>query len=170
MGCALAIGLLGGGKFRFSTAGIIAALLAALSFAVYNIGAHDLLARFDRWRILVSVLLGAALLWIFVNPPWRIAAAHYSSRQWLFLLLFAVVSVLVPYVCYFAGLQHLDPTRAIVTSCLEPVFSIMIAAVALGELVRPLQVLGIIVVLSAVVVVQLPRGDEAQPAALEPIE
>ena len=60
----------------------------------------------------------------------------------------------------YVYIQHLDPTRAIVTSCLEPVFSIMIAALALGELVRPLQVLGIIVVLSAVVVVQLPRGDE----------
>ena len=31
------------------------------------------------------------------------------------------------------GLQHLEPTRAIVVSCLEPVFSIVIAAIASGR-------------------------------------
>jgi drug/metabolite transporter (DMT)-like permease len=81
-----------------------------------------------------------------------------------------VVSVLVPYLFYFAGLQHLDATRAIVTSCLEPVFSILIAALALGELVRPVQVAGITLVLLATVLVQLPSGREAEPAILEPIE
>ena len=39
-------------------------------------------------------------------------------------------------------IQHLEPTRAIIVSCLEPVFSIVIAAIALGEIMRPFQVLG----------------------------
>ena len=65
-------------------------------------------------------------------------AAHYSGEQWLFLLLFSLLSVMAPFSFYFAGLQHLEPTRAIVVSCLEPVFSIVIAAVALGEIMRPL--------------------------------
>jgi DME family drug/metabolite transporter len=80
------------------------------------------------------------------------------------LLVFAVVSVLAPFSLYFAGLQHLEPTRAIVVSCLEPVFSIIIAAIALGEGMRPVQVLGIVVVLAAIVLVQLPD------AVVEPIE
>jgi drug/metabolite transporter (DMT)-like permease len=50
------------------------------------------------------------------------------------MLVFSLVSVLGPFSCYFAGLQHLEPTRAIVASCLEPVFSILIAALVLGEL------------------------------------
>jgi drug/metabolite transporter (DMT)-like permease len=169
IGAVLAIGMVGG-RLNLNAAGIVAALVAALAFAFYNVGGHDLLRRHDRWRILVYVLLGAALFWLVVNPPWKIAAARYSQTQWLFLLVFAVVSVLVPYLFYFAGLQHLDATRAIVTSCLEPVFSILIAAVALGELVRPVQVAGIVLVLLATVLVQLPSGRETEPAILEPIE
>jgi drug/metabolite transporter (DMT)-like permease len=169
-GCALAIGIVGSGRFNLNAAGVAAALVAAVAFAFYNVGGHDLLARHDRWRTLVYVLLGAALFWLLVNPPWKIAAAHYGEEQWLFLAVFAVVSVLVPYLFYFAGLQHLDATRAIVTSCLEPVFSILIAAVALGELVRPVQVAGIVLVLLATVLVQLPGGRGAEPAILEPIE
>jgi drug/metabolite transporter (DMT)-like permease len=55
------------------------------------------------------------------------------------------------------GLEHLDPTRAIVTSCLEPVFAIIIAAVALGETVNSFQILGIAVVLTATILVQIPE-------------
>jgi len=77
----------------------------------------------------------------------------------------------VPFSCYFAGLQHLEPTRAIVASCLEPVFSIVLAAIILGELVRRLQALGIVLVLVAIVLIQLPersaRGDEL---LVEPME
>ena len=170
VGCALAIGLVGGGRLHLNGWGVAAALAASLAFAYYNIGGHDVLARHDHWRILACVLLGAALFWLVVNPPWKVAAAGYSRDEWLFLLLFAVLSVLVPYLFYFAGLRHLDATRAIVTCCLEPVFSIVIAALALGELVRPLQAVGIALVLLATVLVQLPGGTEAEPAILEPIE
>jgi drug/metabolite transporter (DMT)-like permease len=101
-------------------------------------------------------MMGAGVGWLFVNPPWKIAAAHYSGEQWSFLFAFAIISMLIPYGFYFAGIQYLDATRAIVTSCLEPVFAILIAAVALGELLGPVQVVGIIVTLSATVLIQLP--------------
>ena len=169
-GSALAIGVTSGGSLHLDRWGIAAALAAAFAFAFYNIGGRDLLVRYDHWRILVYVLLGAALFWLVVNPPWKIASAGYSAGQWAFLLLFAVVSVLVPYLFYFAGLRHLDATRAIVTSCLEPVFSIAIAALALNELVRPAQVAGMCLVLLATVLVQFPGAREAAPAILEPIE
>ena len=146
-------------------------MLAAFSFACYNVGGHSLLARYDRWLVLLSVTCSATLFWIVVNPPWKIATAHYSATEWMFLLVFSLVSVLGPFSFYFAGLQHLEPTRAIVVSCLEPVFSIVIAAVALGELMHPVQMLGIVLVLSATLVVQLPDRKVGQEVTVvEPIE
>jgi drug/metabolite transporter (DMT)-like permease len=169
-GIALVIGIFGGG-FRLDAIGVLAALGAAFSFAFYNLGGHNILARYDRWTVLLYLILSASLFWILVNPPWKIAAAHYSAGQWLFLFVFSLISVLAPFALYFAGLQHLEPTRAIVVSCLEPVFSIVIAAVALGEVMRPLQTVGIALVLVAIVVVQLPgrRLEEGIPL-VEPME
>lgn len=169
VGSAMAIGALGAGSLRLDTVGVIAAELAAVTFAYYNVAIPPLLARHDRWKVLLYVILGAVLCWLVVNPPWRIVAAHYSAQQWEFLGLFAVTSVLLPFSFYIAGLQYLDPTRAIVTSALEPVFSIVIAAVALGEMVRPTQVVGIVVVLVATLVVQLP-GRREPVAVVEPME
>jgi drug/metabolite transporter (DMT)-like permease len=170
-GIALVIGIFGSSGFRLDAIGVIAALGAAFSFAFYNVGGHSILARYDRWTVLLYVIFSASLFWIVVNPPWKIAAAHYSVDQWLFLLVFSLISVLAPFSLYFAGLQHLEPTRAIVVSCLEPVFSIVIAAVALGEVMRPLQTFGIVLVLVAIVVVQLPdRRLHEEITLVEPIE
>lgn len=170
-GIALVIGVIGPGNLRLDTIGVVASLLAAFSFAFYNVGGHSLLARYDRWMVLLWTLIAAASFWIVINPPWKIVAQHYSGTQWLFLLVFSMVSVLGPFSLYFAGLQHLEPTRAIVVSCLEPVFSIIIAALALGEVMKPLQTLGIVVVLAAILLVQMPdRKSHESLTMVEPIE
>jgi len=170
LGSALAIGVVGGGGFRLNPIGVMAALLAAVSFAFYNIAGHRLLARYDRWIVLLYTTFSAGAFWMFVNPPWKLAAAHYSGEQLAFLAVFAVVSMLAPFSLYFAGLQYLEPTRAIVVSCLEPVFSIVLAALLLGEGLRPGQALGIVLVLAAIVIVQLPERAGGEVTIVEPIE
>ena len=181
VGCGLAVGELAAQRgfpwltisgVRFNTLGVVAAELAAISFAFYNVFGQHLLQIYQRWTVLVYSLLGAAVFWQLVNPPWKIIAQHYSGGQWLFMAVFAITSMLVPFSLYFAGLQHLDPTRAIVTACLEPVWAILLTALILGELVSPMQVVGIVVVLSATILVQRPeRKDPREPViAVEPIE
>jgi DME family drug/metabolite transporter len=175
-GIALTIGIVGNksaAALHPASWGFIAALLASFSFAFYNVGAHRILARYDRWRVLVWTLTSAAVFWLFVNPPWKVVAQHYTSAQWGFLFVFSLLSVLGPFSLYFLALQHLEPTRAIIASCLEPVFSILLAAAFLGEGMRPIQTLGIVLVLCAIVIVQWPgrgQADSAEPLVLDPIE
>ena len=175
-GIALVIGIVGtpsdGRALRLDSYGLIAALLASFSFAFYNVAGHRILARYDRWRVLVWTLTAAAAFWLVVNPPWKIVAAHYAPAQWLFLFVFSMISVLGAFSLYFLGLQHLEPTRAIIASCLEPVFSIVLAALLLGEILHPIQTLGIVFVLAAIVIVQRPsrRGIVEESAVVDPIE
>jgi drug/metabolite transporter (DMT)-like permease len=174
-GISLTIGIVGtssGSSLRLDRWGLIAAMLASFSFAFYNVGGHRILARYDRWRVLTWTLASAAIFWLIVNPPWKILATHYTIAQWTFLFVFSMISVLGSFSLYFLGLQHLEPTRAIIASCLEPVFSILLAAVFLAEGVRPIQTLGIVLVLSAIVIVQLPgRGvADRESVVVDPIE
>ncbi|MFZ0866913.1 MAG: EamA family transporter [Candidatus Sulfotelmatobacter sp.] len=175
-GIALVIGIVGanrgeGRALRLDSYGLIAALLASFSFAFYNVGGHRILARYDRWRVLVWTLTAAAAFWLVVNPPWKILAAHYAPAQWLFLFIFSMISVLGAFSLYFLGLQYLEPTRAIIASCLEPVFSILLAALLLGEVLRPVQTVGIVFVLAAIVIVQRPgRSVSEESVVVEPME
>lgn len=166
LGIALVIDVFSGAGLRMNHLGLVAAMLASVSFASYNVFGGQLVQQHDRWKALTYVLLGAVAFWLVVNPPWRVVQAHYSGRQWGFLAVFAITSVLLPFSFYFSGLHHLDPTRAIVTSCLEPVFSIAIAATVLGEFVGKIQVLGMVLVLAATLMIQ-----KAEPGVVvEPIE
>ena len=175
-GIALTIGIVGsksGASFHLDPYGLFSAVLASFSFAFYNVGGHRILARYDRWRVLIWTLTSAAVFWLVVNPPRRVLAAHYSLSQWTFLFVFSMISVLGAFSLYFLGLQHLEPTRAIIGSCLEPVFSILLAAAFLAERVRAIQALGIVLVLSAIVIVQLParaEGSSQVTVAIDPIE
>jgi len=157
-------------SLRFNFSGVAAALIAAVAFSFYNIYGRELLAHNDRWRVLTWALAGAGAFWLLINPPWKIIAAHYSLPQWGFMGVFSITSILIPFSLYFLGLHYLDATRAIVTSCLEPVFSIAIAAAALGETVTGVQIVGIVVVLSATVVVQLPEKQQTHGVLIEPME
>jgi drug/metabolite transporter (DMT)-like permease len=180
VGCAFAVGELsarasfpwiGLSGVRFSTVGVLAAEGAAISFAFYNVYAQHLLQSYQRWTVLFYALFGAAAFWMIVNPPWTIEAHHYTGGQWVFMAVFAMTSMLVPFSFYFAGLQYLDPTRAVVTACLEPVFAIALTAVLLGEFVSPIQMVGMVIVLSATLLVQRPDFAHHEPAiTVEPIE
>ena len=152
-GVALVIGLFSS-QIKLNGLGVTAALLAAFSFSFYNIAGQGLVIRNHPLKIMNYTLLSSAALWLIVNPPWKILERHYTNQQWGFLLLFALLSMLLPYIFYFNGLKYLDPTRAVVTSCLEPVFAIIFAAVFINETVHESQVLGIIAVLTATIMAQ----------------
>jgi drug/metabolite transporter (DMT)-like permease len=142
---------------KLHAVGVLAALGASFSFAFYNIGAGALIARHHRWPVFVYALLGAVIFWQIINPPWKIIAAHYTANQWLFMLVFSITSMLLPFSFYFAGLQYLDATRAIVTSCLEPVFAILFAATFAGEAVGWPQAIGMAAVLAGTIIIQRPE-------------
>ena len=164
-GITLAIGLFYS-DVKLSAIGVSAALMASFGYAFYNIAAQGLIKRYHQLTIMTYVLSSAAVLWLVVNPPWRLATQHYSARQWEFLFVFACLSMLLPYILYFSGLKYLDPTRAVITSCLEPVFAILLAVTFVHETLRSLQTVGIIMVLAATVMVQVPgKGGSRSRAA-----
>ena len=161
VGIALTIGLFQYG-LKLNVAGAAAALVASFSFAFYNIVAPSLVRRNHQLKVMLYTLSGAAVLWALLNPPWRLADQGYSAPQWGFLFAFACFSMLLPYVFYFNGLKYLDPTRAVIASCLEPVFAILFAAAFVHERVHGLQVIGIVAVLAATVMAQARSRSEDQ--------
>ncbi len=42
---------------------------------------HRILARYDRWRVLIWTLTSAAVFWLFVNPPWKVASGALHARR-----------------------------------------------------------------------------------------
>ena len=152
-GCALAVGI-APGRARFAALGIVAGLGASFCFGGFNVLGRALVEKLDRWSVFFLSMCGATVLWFVVNPWHKLIREVHGAAQWEFLVGFAIFSVLIPYAFFFSGLRYLDATRAIVTSCLEPVFAVALAWALLGESMSPLQIVGMLSVLAGTIVVQ----------------
>jgi drug/metabolite transporter (DMT)-like permease len=97
----------------------------------------------------------ASLAWLVAWPIWTIEWQTFDRRAWLFVLYLAALATVVPFALYLASLRHLEPSRANLTSGLEPVVAATLAWVWLGERMSGLQMLGGAAVLCGVVLLQL---------------
>ncbi|MCG6946841.1 MAG: DMT family transporter, partial [Deltaproteobacteria bacterium] len=70
----------------------------------------------------------------------------------------------IPFGLYFVGINHIRSTRASITATLEPISAGFIAYLFLGEILEPLQMLGGVLVITAIVLLQLQsEQDELTP-------
>jgi len=154
-GCYLAVSGGSAAQIRLSGWAIVTGPLSAFAFSFFMIYTKRVLKRYAVWTMLIYMFGMATVFWMFINPPWDIAAKGYSSADWGILLLFAVVSILIPHTAFTASLKLLDASTVGIMSTLEPVIAIVVAYFALGESLTAVQVLGAAGVIAAVVLLQL---------------
>ena len=137
-------------------------MLSAVCFAFLTVFTRHLLVKYSIWTVTFYGFAFASLFWLIVNPPWSIARESPDAGTWGALVGLAVISVLLPYSLFFAGLRHVVPSRAIIISTLEPITAIVTAAVIAGESFSLPQGFGAALVIGAIVLLQLrhERGGE----------
>jgi len=134
--------------------GILFALVAAVSYSIFNIAGKPLIGKYGVWPSLVFSLGAATLFWMVIQTPQAIIEANYSFRDWQIFALVSTTSILIPYSLYFLGLQFLTPTRAIITSTLEPVVAIVTAFIFLGGTMGVLQIIGAVFVIGSIILLE----------------
>lgn len=159
-GCFLAVGVYDPGVLRLPMIGLISGIGSMVCFAFLSVYTRHLLRRFNIWTMTVYSFIFASLFWLVVNPPGMIASQSPSGATWGGLVVLAVISVLIPHSLFFAGMQYVVASRAIITSTLEPIVAMTSAAIVLGELLRPVQVIGAAFVVCAIVLLQMRREGE----------
>lgn len=160
-GCVFAVGAYDSRVLKLSTMGLLSGIGSMLCFAFLSIFARHILQRYNVWTMTIYSFVFASLFWLAINPPAMIVAQSPSIGAWGGLLVLAFISVLVPHALFFAGMQHIVASRAIITSTFEPVVAMTSAAIFLGELLQPLQVVGAALVVGAILLLQLRRENSA---------
>ena len=140
---------------KITPIGLLTGIGSIFAFAFLTIYVRRMLVHYTVWTVTFYYIMFASIFWLLVYPPWNVASYNYSSGTWGALLLLAVASVLVPNLLYSGGLRYLVPSRAVITSTLEPVVAIVTAAVFLGELITTVQALGAALVILAIIILRL---------------
>jgi len=156
LGTALTIGPVAGGQ----TVGVLLGLAAAASYALYIVLSSTAI---DGVGPLASsaVVMGACALVYDVLAVATGAALPHSAGAWAALGGVTLLGTVLAVGAFFAALAILGPSDTAALSTLEPVVSVGVAALALGEVLSPVQVVGGGLVVAAVVV--LARLEVADP-------
>ena len=143
-GIALTVGPAGGQIY-----GIVLAISAAAIYSVYIIvGARvmrDVTAVQSSAVIFASAGAMSGLIMATQGAQWPA-----SSAGWAAIFGIVVLATLFPVVAFLAGLEHIGPTNAAMLSTLEPVVTVLLAVVLLGEVLQPVTLLGGGLILAAV--------------------
>jgi drug/metabolite transporter (DMT)-like permease len=144
-GLALTVGA-GGGQ----VSGIALGVVAAAIYAVYIVVGGRWLGGADPLAVSTLVCAAAAavfLAWSGVHG----ARLPGDATGWLALGGIALFSTVIAILTFFAGLARLGARRAAVLSTLEPVVTILLAAIFLGETVGAWQMAGGAMILAAAI-------------------
>ncbi|HAP35955.1 MAG TPA: hypothetical protein DCQ28_08460 [Bacteroidetes bacterium] len=153
-GIFLAIGAYNPEIIQGNALGIIYALIAAISFSIFNISGKSLTEKYSIWTGLIYLLGSATLFWGFINTPMDILNANYTFDDWKVFSVIALISILIPYSLYYYGLHHIQSSKAIIISTLEPVVAIITEWLFLNGRMGIVQVIGALFVITAIVMLQ----------------
>ena len=138
---------------------------AALVWAIYTVGAADLVRRYGStqataWTLWVGtvglLLLGFPSL---ARQEWGLV----SAEAWGGLLFSAVFAIGFAYLLWYQGVERIGNTRTAIFSNLTPAVALAFGALLLGERPSPAALIGAALTLGGVMLVRSDVAPKLQP-------
>nr|WP_321974362.1 EamA family transporter [uncultured Tolumonas sp.] len=129
--------------------GIFFGLLAAFVYSVYILTGSRFPADVTPTASTTIITSAAAVTYACVvalhgfHPP-------ATAAGWGAILAISVVCTVLAILFFFEGLDRIGPVKASITSTIEPVCTVILAAMLLGETVTPVRILGGALIVGAV--------------------
>ena len=148
-----------GGNVEGQALGVAFGIAAALIYALYVIVGERVTAGIGAIPAATVIMLASAVSSALIVLG-RGFAAPVTPTGWVAVLAIALVCTVVAITAFFAGLSRLGAPDASTLSTLEPLATIVLAAVFLGERISFTQMLGGTIILAAAIVLARYGGDD----------
>ncbi|MCD4722250.1 MAG: DMT family transporter [Desulfobacula sp.] len=149
-GTILVIGLETNGNMK----GVMLGIGAAVIYSVYTIAGARVMSRNDAFTSSLVVITSAACFYLFYN----IKAGFFFPTAclcWMNIMAIAILSTVVAIYTYFQGMKLSGAVNASMLSTFEPVTTMVLAALFLGQHIGWLQMIGTALILSSAVLVAI---------------
>ena len=156
------IGLLyqGDGETSLSTMGIILVVLSALCYAVYIVVVNQSSIRMSSLKLTFYVLLicmFALVAYSFTSPELHLQLPP-SPRAWFFACWLGLVPTILSLVLMTIAVHEVGATPTAIMGALEPLTAVAIGVLVFGEALTFQLVIGIVLILSAVLLIVLGKN------------
>ena len=155
-GCVLVSGISGEGM---TLTGLLVGLGSGIGYGLYSILGTIALRRYSPYTVTTYTFICAAVgSWIICRPA-DMLDKFLSAADIGYLLIFccltALITAVIPFLSYTLGLSSVEASRAGIIATVEPMVATMIGIVVFSEPLTLMSGLGIVLILSAVVVLNL---------------
>jgi drug/metabolite transporter (DMT)-like permease len=137
-------------------AGIVLALLAAVLLAVNSLISFRLIRAVDPAAACCYVMLGAAIgSLLLVLPEAGTVVSSLGGREIALLIGIGLTASGLGPVAQLVALRSLGPSRTAIGTTFEPLVTVVLAVILLGERLGSLQIMGGVMILLAIVLLPL---------------
>ena len=151
-GCVLVSGISGEG---LTLTGLLLGLGSGIGYGLYSILGTIALRKYSPYTVTTyTFLFAAAGSWLVCSPADMIskfAAADNLTGLVLFCCLTGLVTAVIPFLAYTLGLRTVEASRAGILATIEPLVATLVGILFFSESLTLLSGLGIVLILSAVV-------------------
>lgn len=155
-GCVLVSGISGG---EMTLAGLLVGLGSGVGYGLYSILGTIALRRYSPYTVTAyTFLIAAAGAWLICNPREMMSIfVDVADLGMLLLLCFltALVTAVIPFLAYTLGLRSVEAGKAGILATIEPLVATLIGILVFSEPLTILSGIGIILILSAVVLLNI---------------
>ncbi len=159
----VALVTLGPHSGKADSLGILLALGAAVVYSITLLTGHAILRATPSFTLAALVATGAAMTFTTAGLVGGGLRFDFSLWGWLPIVGLALCASVIATVANYAGISRVGPTVASILGTMEIPLGVVFATLLLGERLFPLQIVGGLLVLSAVLLLQVRRvGSRAQ--------
>lgn len=138
--------------------GIFIAMLAAFLYSIYIMIGDRAVEGLEPIIVTTYVTTGCAitvnLFGIFTDS--LIKMSYYS---WLFSFMTAIFSTVVAILMFYEGMKRIGPSQVAIISTIEPVVTVVMAAIIFHDIMSLPQIVGGFLVIIGVIVLQRPKKE-----------
>jgi drug/metabolite transporter, DME family len=165
-GCWLVVGAYNLNVLSMNIIGIFSGIASAIAFAWYSIHGEYGMRKYNPWTVLFYALVFAAVVWNVLHPPLEAFFHARSLLEWWWIFYIAIFGTVVPFGLYLEGINLIRATRSSITGMLEPITAGMLSYIFLNEVLEPLQLVGGVLVILAIILLQLKQEFDDQAPAM----
>jgi drug/metabolite transporter (DMT)-like permease len=123
---------------------------------VYIYASSRYLSRAGPWVTTAWISFGAMVSFSIMGALTNTLDYHLSTQALMIVLVMIFASTILALGAFLAGVERVGPTTASLLSTLEPVFTIILAVILLGESLSGGQLFGGVLILAAVLLLTIP--------------
>lgn len=159
-GTVLVIGFEADGNVK----GILLGIGAAVIYSVYTIAGARVMARNDPFAASIIIIASACFFYGIYNTGTGLFIPR-SCPAWGSIVAIAVICTAVAIYAYFRGIKLSGAVNAVMLSTFEPVTTMILAAIFLGQQIGFFQIAGTGLILSSAVMIALQSKNGVRAAA-----